>query len=81
MEVHASAWLHSGGVWLSDLLGELWDSVAVDNLDIELNIGVEWDWLAAEWGLGESTTVSVVGWAVKAGLVSLVELSEGEVPA
>merc|ERR1711990_181940 len=81
VDVHASAWLHSGGVWLSDLLGELWDSVAVDNLDVELNIGVEWDWLATEWGLGESATVSVVGWAVKTGLVSLVELSESEVPA
>jgi len=81
MDVHASAWLHGSGVWLGDLSGELWDSVAVNDFDIELNIGVEWDWLTTEWGLGESATVGEVGWAVKACLISLMELSESEIPA
>jgi len=81
VDVHASSWLHSGGVWLINLFGELWDSVAVKYFNIEFNIGVEWDWLTTKWGLGESTSISVVGWAVKACLGSLLELSKSEIPA
>ena len=68
-------------MWLIELLCELWNSVAVNNFDIELNIGVEWNWLTTKWRLGESTTVSVIGWAVKACLGSLAELSKSEIPA
>lgn len=80
VEVHASAWLHSSGHWLFFELGEIWDSVALNNLDVEINIGVEWDWLATNWGPGEGTTVDIVRWAVKMSLGTLVELSDSKIP-
>jgi hypothetical protein len=80
VEVHASAWLHSSGNWLLLVFGELWNSVAFNNLDVEVNIGVEWDWLATNWSPGEGTTVDKVGWAVKMSLGTLMELSESKIP-
>jgi len=60
VEVHASAWLHGGGNWLSNLLSEFWDSVTLNNLNIEINIGSERDWLSSNWSPGESGTINVV---------------------
>ena len=81
VDVHASTWLHSGGHWLLLVFGELWNSVAFDNLDIEINIGVEWDWLTTNWSPGEGTTVGIVRWAIKMSLGTLMELSESKIPA
>jgi len=81
MKVHASSWLHGGGNWLSNLLGEFWDSVALNDLDIKVDIGSERDWLTTEWGPGESGTIYIVGWAVKMGLVSHMELWDSKIPA
>lgn len=81
VDVHASSWLHSGGHWLFLVLGELWNSVALNNLDVEVNIGVKWDWLTTNWSPGESTAIGIVGWTVKMSLSTLMELSNGEVPA
>merc|ERR1712032_237550 len=81
VEVHASAWLHSSGNWLCFVLSEVWHSVAFNNLDIEVEIGVEWDWLATNWSPGEGTTIGIVGWAIKMSLGTLMELSDSKIPA
>jgi hypothetical protein len=81
MEIHASAWLHSGCHWLRNLLGEFWDSIALNNLDIEVHIGSKWDWLTTDWCPGEGSTVSIVGWARKMSLVTLVKLWDSKIPA
>jgi len=60
MKIHASAWLHGGGNWLSNLLSEFWDSVAFNNLNIEVNIRSEWDWFSTDWSPCEGGTISVV---------------------
>jgi len=81
VKIHASAWLHGGGLWLGYLLGELWHSVALNDLNIEIDVGVERNWLTTDWGPGVSTTISIVRWARKMGLVTLVELWNSEIPA
>lgn len=55
--------------------------VAFNDLNIEFNIRMEWNWLATNWCLGESTAISIVGWAIKVSLSTLAKLSDGEVPA
>lgn len=81
VDVHASAWLHGRGHWLCFVLSEVWHSVAFNNLDIEVEIGVEWDWLATNWSPGEGTTIGIVGWAIKMSLGTLMELSDSKIPA
>lgn len=81
VDIHASAWLHSGRQWLLLVVDELWNSVAFNNFDVEIHIGVEWDWLATNWSPGEGTTIGIVGWAVKMSLGTLMELSESKIPA
>ena len=41
VEVHAGTWLHGGGDWLSEILDSVWDLVALNNINIEINIRVE----------------------------------------
>ena len=81
VQVHASAWLHSGSMWLLLIFSNIWHVRALNNFDFEINVGVEWDWLAADWGPGEGAAVNVVRWAVKFGFVTLVKLWDREVPA
>lgn len=81
VDVHASSWLHSSGDWLLFIFSEFWNSIALNNFDVEVNIRVEWDWLATNWSPGESTTIGIVGWAVKMCLVTLMELSDSKIPA
>lgn len=57
------------------------DSVAIFDVDIEVNIRVQWDRLTSERRLSEGITPSVVSWAGKSSLGSLLELLEGKIPA
>ena len=81
MEPHASVWLHGGGNWLLVVFSEFWGSVAFNDLNIKVDIRVEWDWLSSNWCPGTGSTPSVVRWAGKSGLRTLLELWHGEVPA
>ena len=63
MEPHALVLLHGGGLWLSEVFGVGWGSVAVNDFNVEVNISVEGDWFSTEWGLGVSITPGVEGWA------------------
>jgi hypothetical protein len=56
VEPHASVWLHGGGNWLIEVFGEFWGSVALNDLNIEIDIGTEWDWLSTNWGPGVGIT-------------------------
>jgi len=80
MEVHALSRLHGGGHWLWWLLNEFWGSTAFKDLDFEINIRVEWDWLSSNWWPGESISVSIGWWAVKSSNITLVELGESKIP-
>lgn len=80
MEVHASSWLHGSGVWLVLVLNSLWHSTTLNDFDIEIHVGVQWYWLAANWGPGEGTTVGVVCWAVEMSFVTLMELRDRKIP-
>jgi hypothetical protein len=60
VEIHASAWLHGGGHWLSNLLCEFWYSVAFNNFNIEVNIGTEWDWFSSNWSPCKGGTINIV---------------------
>lgn len=81
VEVHAGTWLHGGGDWLSEILDSVWDLVALNNINIEINIRVEGDWLSANSWPGVSITVGEVVWAVNLGSVSLSKLEKSEIPA
>lgn len=82
-QVEAVLGLKGGGVGLLVVLGVEGLGVpgAVLDLDVEDDVGVKRDWLSTERGLGVGSPPGVVGWAGDGGLVSLVELGEGEVPA
>lgn len=80
VEVHADSWLHGGGDWLSEELGSLWHLVALGDGDIEINVGVEWDWLSTNWGPGVGVAEGKVIWAVEEGSGSLGQLWDGEIP-
>lgn len=66
MEPEVSVWLHGSSSWLSvcvgiiavivSHLGSLWNSVAFNDLNFEVDIRVKGDWLSTEWSLGVSTT-------------------------
>jgi len=66
---------------LRRLLGAFRHSVALNDLNIEINVGVEWDWLTTKRGVSVGTTIGVVGWAIKCGFVTLMKLLNCEVPA
>ena len=70
MKPHAFAWLHGGGHWLSDVLGECWSTVAVDNFNLKVHVSVKRDWLATERCLSVGSTPSIERWAVESGLCS-----------
>lgn len=81
VEVHAGSWLHGGGDWLSEVLDSIWDLVAFNNINIEINIRVEGDWLSTNTWPGVGITVGKVVWAVDLSSVSLSKLEESEIPA
>jgi hypothetical protein len=64
VKIHASTWLHGGGDRLSVfvLLSHvgLWESVAFNNLEVELDVRAKWDWLSSNWSPGEGSTISIV---------------------
>jgi hypothetical protein len=80
VKIHASTWLHSGGHWLCNLLGLFWDSVTLNNLNIEINIRTKWDWFSTDWCPLEGSTVNIVGWAIKMGLITLAKLWDSKIP-
>jgi len=63
MEVHALSWLHSGGNWLVDLSNSSWGSVALNDLDLEIDVRAKWDWLSSKRSLSVSISPSLEGWA------------------
>jgi hypothetical protein len=86
VEIEASVWLHSGGVWLLKVsIGEggfsVWNMSALNNFNFKINIRLKWDWFSTEWWLGIGITPGVVRWAIKSGLVSLMQLWESKIPA
>ena len=81
MEPHALSRLHGSSHWLWWLLNEFWGSTTFKNLDLEVNVGVKWDWFTSNWWPGESVTISEIWWAVKSGNISLVELGKSKIPA
>jgi len=81
VQVHASSWLHGRGHWLGNLLSEVGGSVALNNLNVEINIRTEWDHLTTDWGPGEGGSPDIMGWAGKFSLSTLVELWDRKVPA
>lgn len=83
VQVEAVVRLHSGelGLLSTSSPGKtVRDSVAILNVDIEVNIRVQWDRLTSERRLSEGITPSVVSWAGKSSLRSLLELLEGKIP-
>ena len=60
VQVHASARLHACRHWLLDLLREVWLVIAFDDFDLEIDIRMERDGLAADWGPGEGTAIDIV---------------------
>jgi len=83
VEPHALVGLHGGRLWLLVVLSELlgWLSVAINDLNVEINVGVQRDGLAANGWPREGATVSVERWAVQGCLCSLSQLGDSEVPA
>lgn len=63
------------------MLGKFRNSIALNNLNFEVHIRVQWDWLTADWGPSVGTTISVVGWAINFGNVTLVKLWNSKIPA
>lgn len=57
------------------------NSVAINNIEVEVDIRVERDWLSSERRLGEGIAPSVVSWAGDSSLGSLFELLESKIPA
>ena len=62
------------------LLNEFWSSATLENLDFEINVRVEWDWLSSNWWPGEGISIGIEGWAVKSSNITLVELGQGKIP-
>jgi hypothetical protein len=60
VQIHASTWLHGSRQWLFDLLSEVWHVATLNNLDFEIDIRMERNWLTADWGPGEGTAVDVI---------------------
>jgi len=81
VKVHALSWLHSGGVWLVNLRNSSWGSVALNNINLEINIGSKRDWLSTKWGLGIGISPNLEGWAIEMSVVTLMELGNGIVEA
>ena len=67
-------------MWLVLVLNSLWHSTTLNDFNIEIHVGVQWYWLAANWGPGEGTTVGVVCWAVEMSFVTLMELRDRKIP-
>lgn len=63
MEVHALSWLHSGGNWLVDLRNSSWSSVALNDLELEIDVRAKWDWLSSKRSLSVSISPSLERWA------------------
>ena len=80
VEVHASIWLHSSGMWLSSWGYPYWCSVTFSDFNIEVNVWVKWDWLSSERCLGVSSSISVVWWAADSCFSSLFQLRNCEIP-
>jgi len=54
VEIEASVWLHSGGVWLLIVfIGKggfsVWNMSALNNFNFKINIRLKWDWFSTEW--------------------------------
>jgi hypothetical protein len=79
--MHASFGLHGGKIlnWLGKR--SFRSMVALNDLNIEGDITVEWNWLTTKRSLSVGTSVSVVAWAVESSLGSLGELGDCEFPA
>lgn len=85
MEVHADISLHSGGLRLEATGSPLnivsfWSSVALNNLNIKVNIRVERNWFTSKRSLSVCITPSVVSWASNLSLSSLLELRNSKIP-
>ena len=63
MEVHALSWLHSGGNWLVNLRNSSWGSVALNDLELEIDVRAKWDWLSSKRSLSVSISPSLERWA------------------
>lgn len=81
VEVHADTWLHGGGDWLGEIGGSVWDLVAFLDSEIEVNIGVKWDWLSTNTWPGVGITVSKVIWAMNLSIGTLGELTNSQFEA
>jgi hypothetical protein len=83
VEVEAVVRLHGGEFRLvsSGSPGKrIGDSVAIFNIEIEMNIRVKRNWLTSERRLSESITPSVVSRASNSSLSTLLELRNSEIP-
>jgi len=62
-------------------LNEFWGSTTFKNVNLEINIRVEWDWFTSNWWPGESISISEEGWAIKGTNITLMELGKSKIPA
>lgn len=60
VQVHASTSLHARRLWLLGILSDVGHVTTFNNLDFEIYIRMERNWLAADWGPREGSAVNVV---------------------
>jgi hypothetical protein len=83
MEVEAAIWLQRRSHWLNILgwVSLLRRDIAINHLEIEVNIGVLWDVSIPNWGLDQGRAPNLVSWALDPSLGAWMELLDGQLPA
>ena len=83
MQVEARVWLHCCCLWLLVFcwVSPFWGNVAVNYLEVKINVGVLWNVAISNWSLDESWSPHLISWAMDLSLSSWVQLLNGKLPA
>lgn len=80
MEHKASVWVHCGSHWLFVDWLLVWLDIAMDNFDLECDVGILRNLLVSDWRYSCKASPNLVGWALQSSFGSFCELWKSIIP-